>query len=301
MTPKLQASTRLLSVVIRLSNVVVPTRRSLRIVSAPVSPRLPKSRTQSPHPLSYEHTAQIEADISDGRSHEQRFRRAKEAVSAPFLEKQPAHIEVNSVEGGDRTRRLQKRRSSDPATSGRTYRKSEKPDLHRHIGHAFTQNSDAGPMNDRTAGSKGENAKRVEPQAAADEDFQRPREHWQIQKDALKEKFGEEGWSPRKKLSPDTMEGIRALHEQYPQKYTTPVLAEQFKVSPEAIRRILKSKWRPSPEKMEERRARWAKRHDRIWDAQAEMGLRPKRTKDRKPEGPESLDDIIPPIQNVGP
>ncbi|KAF7511917.1 hypothetical protein GJ744_003150 [Endocarpon pusillum] len=308
MTPKLLASARLLSVVIRLSNVVVipsthifPTRRSLRIVSAPVPPRLPKYKTQSPHPLSYEHTAQIEADISDGPSREQRFRRAKAAVSAPFFEKQPAHIEVKSVEGGDRARRLQKRRSSDAATSGREYRTSEKTDLRRRIGHPLTQKSDGGPMNDRTAGSKGENSKRVEPQAPAGEDFQRSREHWQIQKDALKEKFGEEGWSPRKKLSPDTMEGIRALHEQYPQKYTTPVLAEQFKVSPEAIRRILKSKWRPSPEKMEERRVRWAKRHDRIWDAQAEMGLRPKRTKDRKPEGPESLDDIIPPIRNVGP
>lgn len=305
MTPKLQASTRLLSI---LSNVVVipstrifPTRRSLRILSAPIPPRLPKSRTQSSHPLSYEHTAQTEADISDGRSHEQRFRRAKAAVSAPFLEEQPAQIGVSSVEGGDRTRRLQKRRSVDPATSGRTYGRLEKTNLRRHVGHRLTQKSDAGPMGDRTAGSKGENAKRVEPQAAADEDFQSSREHWQIQKDALKKKFGEEGWSPRKKLSPDTMEGIRALHEQYPQKYTTPVLAEQFKVSPEAIRRILKSTWRPSPEKMEERRERWAKRHDRIWDAQAEMGLRPKRTKDRKSEGPESLDDIIPPIRNVGP
>jgi Neugrin len=145
--------------------------------------------------------------------------------------------------------------------------------------------------------------KRPEPprtQQAEDINFQRPREHWQIQKEALKKKFGEQGWSPRKKLSPDAMEGIRALHEQYPDKYTTPVLAEQFKVSPEVIRRILKSKWRPSADKLEERRARWAKRHDRIWDAQAEMGLRPKRTKDRKPEGPEKLNDIIPFMPDVG-
>jgi Neugrin len=131
--------------------------------------------------------------------------------------------------------------------------------------------------------------------------FQRSREDWQIQKDALKQKFGGQGWSPRKKISPDTMEGIRALHEQFPEKYTTPVLAEQFQVSPEAIRRMLKSKWRPSPEKMEERRARWAKRHDRIWDVQAEMGLRPPRTKDRKPESPETLDEIIPLVQHNRP
>lgn len=149
--------------------------------------------------------------------------------------------------------------------------------------------------------STSENPNGPEPQPVAGVAHQSPREHWKIQKEALKEKFGEQGWSPRKKLSPDTMEGIRALHEQYPRKYTTPVLADQFEVSPEAIRRILKSKWRPSPKKMEERRARWAKRHDRIWDAQAEMGLRPRRTKDRKPEGPEKLDDIIPSTSNLGP
>ena len=108
-------------------------------------------------------------------------------------------------------------------------------------------------------------------------------EEWGIQKGALKEKF-DEGWQPRKKLSPDTIDGIRALNQQYPEKYTTPVLAEQFKVSPEAIRRILKSKWRAAEGEMEERRERWARRYDRIWDQQAAIGLRPPRTKDRKAE-----------------
>ena len=120
------------------------------------------------------------------------------------------------------------------------------------------------------------------------------REHWQIDKQSLQTKFGDQGWNPRKKVSPDTMEGIRALHHQFPDKYTTPVLAEQFKVSPEAIRRMLKSKWRPSEDKLEERRVRWARRHDRIWDAQSEMGLRPKRTRDRRPEKSQLQDDLIP-------
>ena len=110
------------------------------------------------------------------------------------------------------------------------------------------------------------------------------KEPWQAQKEALQKKFGSEGWNPRKKLSPDTIDGIRALNQQYPDKYPTPVLAEKFKVSPEAIRRILKSKWRPSPEKAAERRERWARRHDRIWDQQAAIGLRPARTKVKKPK-----------------
>jgi hypothetical protein len=112
------------------------------------------------------------------------------------------------------------------------------------------------------------------------------KEPWQAQKETLQKKFGSEGWNPRKKLSPDTIDGIRALNQQYPDKYPTPVLAEKFKVSPEAIRRILKSKWRPSPEKAVERRERWARRHDRIWDQQAAIGLRPARTKVKKPKDP---------------
>ncbi len=309
MTPRLQSSTRLLSILIQLTNGVetastriFPIRRSLRILSTPSSPRLPKTNTQAPQPLSDKNSAQTEVDISGGGSHGQRSRGAKAPVSATPIEIQPAPIEVSSTDGGVQIGRFEERNSSDPAAPYRKYLESEKTDPRRRTGQpASTRKANAGSINGRTAGSKDESAKRAEPQPATDEEFQRPREHWQIQKDALKKKFGKEGWSPRKKLSPDTMEGIRALHEQYPQRYTTPVLAEQFKVSPEAIRRILKSRWRASPEKMEERRARWAKRHDRIWDAQAEMGLRPQRTKDRKPEGPESLDDIIPPTRIVGP
>lgn len=114
---------------------------------------------------------------------------------------------------------------------------------------------------------------------------------WAEQKNALKQKFAE-GWNPRKKLSPDAMEGIRGLHEQDPVKYSTPVLAEQFKVSPEAIRRILKSKWltKAVPEKMDERRERWARRHDRIWDTQAELGLRPQRKRERDVEDPDKFE-----------
>lgn len=103
----------------------------------------------------------------------------------------------------------------------------------------------------------------------------RERESWQIQKQALSEKFGRSGWTPRKRLSPDALEGIRALHAQYPEKYTTPELAQQFAVSPEAIRRILKSKWKPNEEEEVDRRRRWDKRGEAIWSQMVEIGIKP--------------------------
>ena len=98
---------------------------------------------------------------------------------------------------------------------------------------------------------------------------------WQAQKAALKEKFGDHGWAPRKKLSPEDMDKVRDLHAQDPTLYSTANLAEDFKVSPEAIRRILKSKWKPSPEEAEQRKQRWARRGERIYDHMASLGLRP--------------------------
>ena len=105
----------------------------------------------------------------------------------------------------------------------------------------------------------------------------REREPWQIQKSALTDKFGSSGWSPRKRLSPDALEGIRALHAQYPEKYTTPELAQRFEVSPEAIRRILKSKWRPNDDEETDRRRRWDKRGVAIWSQMVETGVKPPR------------------------
>ncbi|KAI1388883.1 uncharacterized protein F4822DRAFT_261310 [Hypoxylon trugodes] len=102
------------------------------------------------------------------------------------------------------------------------------------------------------------------------------REEWQIQKSALKQKFPE-GWAPRKRLSPDALDGIRALHSQFPEDYTTEVLAEKFEVSPEAIRRILRSKWTPSSEEEERRQKRWFNRGKNIWSQMAALGKKPPR------------------------
>ena len=57
-----------------------------------------------------------------------------------------------------------------------------------------------------------------------------------------------EGWSPPHKLSRQAMDGLRVLHMHDPETFSTPLLAERFRISPEAVRRILRSRWEPSPE-----------------------------------------------------
>ena len=64
-------------------------------------------------------------------------------------------------------------------------------------------------------------------------------------REAMKKNFPE-GWAPPRKLSRQAMDGLRSLNAHDPDMFTTPVLAEKFKISPEAVRRILRSKWVPS-------------------------------------------------------
>ena len=106
---------------------------------------------------------------------------------------------------------------------------------------------------------------------------QSQREPWQMQKSALSRKFGGSGWSPRKRLSPDSLDGIRSLHAQNPERNTTAALANYFKVSPEAIRRILKSKWRPNDDEEDKRRERWNRRGMNIWGQMNQLGIKPPR------------------------
>lgn len=74
-----------------------------------------------------------------------------------------------------------------------------------------------------------------------------PLEH-RAHRDAIRKAFPE-GWSPPKKLSREAMDALRQLHHADPAQFTTALLADKFRVSPEAVRRILKSKWEPSVEK----------------------------------------------------
>ncbi|KAK1534321.1 mitochondrion organization and biogenesis protein [Colletotrichum costaricense] len=108
-----------------------------------------------------------------------------------------------------------------------------------------------------------------------DEEPAKPkRENWQLQKEALKKKFPD-GWNPRKRLSPDAIAGIKALHAQFPEEYDLKTLADKFQMSPEAIRRILRSKWQATPEEEEDRQERWFRRGVNVWSRYAELGLKP--------------------------
>jgi hypothetical protein len=110
---------------------------------------------------------------------------------------------------------------------------------------------------------------------AGRDDWKPPaRERWQIDKGALSKKFPS-GWNPPKRLSPDAIAGIRALHAQMPERYTTEALSQEFGVTAEAIRRILKSKWSPSPEEETDRQRRWLKRGQQVWSRYAELGVKP--------------------------
>jgi hypothetical protein len=81
---------------------------------------------------------------------------------------------------------------------------------------------------------------------------------YKTHRERIKEQFPE-GWSPPRKISRQAMDGMRVMQAQNPEIFTTSVLAEQFKISPEAVRRILKSKWEPS----REQRARLLQREAR--------------------------------------
>lgn len=67
-------------------------------------------------------------------------------------------------------------------------------------------------------------------------------------REAIRKSFPQ-GWSPPRKLSREAMDIVRQLHRTDPETFSTPILAERFRISPEAVRRILKSKWEPTAEK----------------------------------------------------
>lgn len=78
---------------------------------------------------------------------------------------------------------------------------------------------------------------------------------WKKHQVALREQFPS-GWAPPKRLSREAMDLVRTMHAANPSLYSTAALAAQFKVSPEAIRRILKSRFEISKHEADRREAK---------------------------------------------
>lgn len=97
-------------------------------------------------------------------------------------------------------------------------------------------------------------------------------EPWKLEKAAAARKYGDRGYNPFKRLSPEAMEGLRALHSTDPVEFSTARLAERFEISPEAVRRVLKSKWKKTADEIAKQNARWENRGDTIFMAKVESG-----------------------------
>ena len=119
--------------------------------------------------------------------------------------------------------------------------------------------------------------------SSSSSDVEKTRDSYRKHRTTLKEKFPE-GWNPPRKISREAMDGLRALHGHDPHTFSTPVLAEKFKISPEAVRRILKSKWSPSREKLGELLERDRRRKQSYIAARKEK---------EKQEQKESVDNIL--------
>lgn len=76
---------------------------------------------------------------------------------------------------------------------------------------------------------------------------------WEKRERSLIKRYGQ--WNPTRKLSRQQIQDIRDLKEQLPHLKTID-FANHLKISPEAIRRVLKSKWVPNDQEEEELRER---------------------------------------------
>ncbi|GAA5898802.1 hypothetical protein JCM8208_005400 [Rhodotorula glutinis] len=86
---------------------------------------------------------------------------------------------------------------------------------------------------------------------------------WRKHQTAMRTKFPA-GWSPPKRLSREAMDLVRTLARSDPAQYSVARLAERFKVSPEGIRRILKSNFELPADERVKREARRKEARARI-------------------------------------
>lgn len=80
---------------------------------------------------------------------------------------------------------------------------------------------------------------------------------WVKREETHRKRYGE--WNPTRKLSRQQMTDIRDLKLRMPELKTIQI-ADFFKISPEAVRRILKAKWVPNEKEMESLTERATKR-----------------------------------------
>ena len=69
--------------------------------------------------------------------------------------------------------------------------------------------------------------------------------YWINHKNAVRNKVGS-NWNPKKKLSRGAMIGMKDLNRFDNKQFNVKTLSDKFKVSPESVRRILKSNFKPS-------------------------------------------------------
>lgn len=86
---------------------------------------------------------------------------------------------------------------------------------------------------------------------------------WRKHKETVRSRLGGATWNPPKKLSREQMDAVRMLKASV-RGISASDLAERFRVSPEAIRRILRSRWRPSDREQDDIQDRWHRRGERI-------------------------------------
>jgi len=94
---------------------------------------------------------------------------------------------------------------------------------------------------------------------------------WLKHKMTVKSKLKGEAWAPYKKVSPDARQAIKLLARTHPE-FNTKRISEIFRMDPEAIRRIIHSKYAPTPEEQEEAARRWVNRGDQVWQRWMDQG-----------------------------
>ncbi|KAI5791645.1 hypothetical protein DFH27DRAFT_569848 [Peziza echinospora] len=122
------------------------------------------------------------------------------------------------------------------------------------------------------APSRSESAQQVVYQRILDSPYEHPK--WLVQKAAIALKLKGQTWCPPKRISPGTVMLIKSISRQSPNLFTAAELAAKFKITPEAVRKVLKSKWMPKEgsDDAEDRLRRWLKRGEVIRGAKIEKG-----------------------------